>query len=86
MRCRIYTCRTMKHTTALLLALALAASSATAFAKPRFEWIDDASGRKVFSDRPPPGGADSVRGFVDHAPGARVSREQTPQPPHQHLA
>ena len=68
----------MKHTTALILALALGASSAAALAQARFEWIDDASGRKVFSDRPPPGGADSVRGFVDHAPGARASREQSP--------
>ena len=68
----------MKHTTALILALALGASSVSALAQARFEWLDDASGRKVFSDRPPPGGPESVRGFVDHAPGARVSREQTP--------
>ena len=68
----------MKHTTALILALALAASSASALAKARFEWIDDASGRKVFSDRPPPGGPESVRGFVDHAPGTRTSRALPP--------
>ena len=68
----------MKHTTALILALALAASSATAFAKPRFEWIDDATGRKVFSDRPPPGGSESVRGFVDHAPNTLPAKEQAP--------
>ena len=69
----------MKHTTALILALALGASSAAALAQARFEWIDDASGRKVFSDRPPPGGAESVRGFVDHAPGARATRELAPE-------
>lgn len=68
----------MKHTTALLLALALAASSATAFAKPRFEWIDDATGRPVFSDRPPAGGRESVRGFVDHDPGANAPKGNAP--------
>ena len=70
----------MKHTTALILALALAASSATALAKPRFEWTDSTSGLKVFSDRPPPGGPESVRNFVDHAPGTLPVREQTPAP------
>lgn len=62
----------MKHTTALILALALGASSATALAQARFEWIDNTSGQKVFSDRPPPGGPESVRNFVDHAPQRRI--------------
>lgn len=68
----------MKHTTALILALALGASSAAVLAQARFEWIDNTSGQKVFSDRPPPGGQESVRNFVDHAPGTRVTREQAP--------
>ena len=58
----------MKHTTALILALALGASSVSALAQARFEWIDDNTGQRVFSDRPPAGGSESVRGFVDHAP------------------
>lgn len=68
----------MKHTTALILALALGASSAAALAQARFEWIDNTSGQKVFSDRPPPGGPESVRNFVDHAPGTHVTKEQAP--------
>ena len=67
----------MKHT-ALILALALGASCATALAQARFEWIDNTTGQKVFSDRPPPGGPESVRNFVDHAPSASVAREQSP--------
>ena len=62
----------MKHTTALILALALGASCVTAVAKPRFEWVDSTSGLKVFSDRPPPGGPESVRNFVDHEPHLRA--------------
>ena len=68
----------MKHTTALILALALGASCVTAVAKPRFEWVDNTSGLKVFSDRPPPGGPESVRGFIDHEPGLLPAREQAP--------
>ena len=68
----------MKHTTALLLALALGASSVSALAQARFEWIDNTTGKKVFSDRPPAGGRESVRGFVDHAPGASAPKGNAP--------
>lgn len=56
----------MKHTTALVLALALGASAAVFAQAARFEWTD-ASGQKVFSDRPPASGAD-VKNFIDHRP------------------